>query len=88
MADDKIKLGVLWKNTSRDGKTAYMAGRVLRDSLDAAVAQLRNGGRLLVLKNSKRPDKQDPDCNLFVVPERSQAAAPALAPPAQRPPRR
>ncbi len=88
MTDEKIKLGVLWKNTSRDGKTAYMAGRVQQDSLDAAVAQLRNGGRLLVLKNTKRPDKRDPDCTLFVVPERSQSPTPPPASPAQPRPRR
>jgi hypothetical protein len=68
MNDDKIKLGVLWKNTG----------------LDAAVAELRKGGRFLVLKNTKRPDKRDPDCVLYVVPDRNpQAPAPA-APAAAR----
>ena len=69
MADDKIKLGVLWKNVSREGKQPYLSGRVQQDTLDAAVELLRNGGRFLVLSNKKRPDKQDPDCQLFVVPE-------------------
>lgn len=70
MDDDKIKLGVLWKNVSRKGNKPYLAGRVQRDTLDAAVQLMRSGGRFLVLSNSKRPDKQDPDCVLFVVPER------------------
>ncbi len=72
MADDKIKLGVLWKNVSREGKQPYLSGRVQQDTLDAAVELLRNGGRFLVLSNKKRPDKQDPDCQLFVVPERER----------------
>jgi hypothetical protein len=65
MSDDKIKLGVLWKNLSREGKKPYLSGRVDRDNLDAAVQLLR----ILVLTNKKRPDKQDPDCEIFVVPE-------------------
>ena len=69
MADDKIKLGVLWKHLSRQGKQPYLSGRVQQDSVDAAIQLLRSGGRLLVLSNKKRPDKQDPDCVLFVVPE-------------------
>ncbi len=69
MTDDKIKLGVLWKNLSREGKKPYLSGRVQADNLDAAVQLLRDGGRFLVLSNQKRPDKQDPDCELFVVPE-------------------
>jgi hypothetical protein len=69
MADDKIKLGVLWKNVSREGKKPYLSGRVQQDTLDAAVELLRDGGRFLILSNTKRPDKQDPDCVLFVVPE-------------------
>jgi len=70
MDDDKIKLGVLWKNISRKGNKPYLAGRVHRDTLDAAVQLMRTGGRFLILSNTKRPDKQDPDCVLFVVPER------------------
>jgi hypothetical protein len=69
MTDDKIKLGVLWKNLSREGKKPYLSGRVDRDNLEAAVKLLRDGGRFLVLTNKKRPDKQDPDCEIFVVPE-------------------
>ena len=69
MTDDKIKLGVLWKNLSREGKKPYLSGRVDRDNLDAAVQLLRDGGRFLVLTSKKRPDKQDPDCEIFVVPE-------------------
>jgi len=69
MTDDKIKLGVLWKNLSREGNKPYLSGRVDRDNLDAAVQLLRDGGRFLVLPNKKRPDKQDPDCEIFVVPE-------------------
>ena len=72
MADDKIRLGVLWKNMSREGNKPYLSGRVQRENLDAAIALLRDGGRLLVLSNNKRPDKQDPDCVLFVVPEASR----------------
>jgi hypothetical protein len=69
MDDDRIKLGVLWKNVSR-GNKPYLAGRVQRDNLEAAVQLLRDGGRFLVLGNTKRPDKQDPDYQLLVVPER------------------
>ena len=69
MTDDKIKLGVLWKNVSRNGKKPYLSGRVQQDNIEAAVELIRNGGRLLILSNAKRPDKQDPDCVLFVVPE-------------------
>jgi hypothetical protein len=72
MDDDKIKLGVLWKNVSRNGKKPYLSGRVQQDSIEAAVQLMRQGGRLLVLSNTKRPDKQDPDCVLFVVPERER----------------
>ena len=69
MDDDKIKLGVLWKNVSRQGKKPYLSGRVQEDNIEAAVQLMRQGGRFLVLSNTKRPDKQDPDCVLFVVPE-------------------
>jgi hypothetical protein len=72
MTDDKIKLGVLWKQLSREGSKPYLSGVVDRDGLDEAVALLRRGGRLLVLSNKKRPDKRDPDCVLFVVPERTR----------------
>ena len=76
MADDKIKLGVLWKQTSRNGNKPCLSGRVERSSLEAAIGLLRQGGRLLVLSNQKRPDKRDPDCVLFVVPERGPSPAP------------
>jgi hypothetical protein len=69
MDDNKIKLGVLWKNVSRNGKKPYLSGRVQQDNIEAAVQLMRQGGRLLVLSNTKRPDKQDPDCVLLVVPE-------------------
>src|SRR5512136_2436956 len=69
MTDDKIKLGVLWKNLSREGNKPYLSGRVQQDNLDAAAQVLREGGRFLVLSSKKRPDKQDPDYELFVVPE-------------------
>jgi hypothetical protein len=72
MANEKIKLGVLWKNLSREGNKPYLSGHVQQDNLDAAVQLLRDGGRFLVLSNKKRPDKQDPDCELFVVPERER----------------
>ena len=72
MADDRIKLGVLWKNVSREGNRPYLSGRVQQDGLDAAMELLRDGGRFLVLGNTKRPDKQDPDYVLFVVPERER----------------
>jgi hypothetical protein len=74
MTDDKIKLGVLWKQVSREGNKPYLSGRVDQDGLDAAVALLRRGGRFLVLSNKKRPEKRDPDCVLFVVPEKSATA--------------
>jgi len=85
MDDDKIKLGVLWKNLSRKGNKPYLAGRVQQETLDAAVDLMRAGGRFLILSNNKRPDKQDPDCVLFVVPERESPQAPrAQAPASQR----
>jgi hypothetical protein len=87
MTDDKIKLGVLWKQLGRDGKTPYMSGRVQADNIDAAMAELRKGGRFLVLRNNKRPDKRDPDCVLFVVPDRGADTQPSaqMAPqPARR----
>jgi len=81
MTDDKIKLGVLWKNLSREGKTPYLSGHVQQDNLDAAVRLLRDGGRFLVLSNKKRPDKQDPDCEIFVVPEPERREERTGAPP-------
>jgi hypothetical protein len=72
MSDDNIKLGVLWKNLSKEGKEPYLSGRVQQDSLEAAVQLLREGGRFLILTNKKRPDKQDPDCEIFVVPDRGR----------------
>ena len=80
MDDDKIKLGVLWKNVSRKGNKPYLAGRVQQDTLDAAVQLMRAGGRFLILSNTKRPDKQDPDCVLFVVPEREPQDGHAASP--------
>ena len=38
MTDDKIKLGVLWKNLSREGNKPYLSGRVQQDNVDAAAA--------------------------------------------------
>jgi hypothetical protein len=55
MDDDKIKLGVLWKNVSRKGNKPYLAGRVQQDTLDAAVDLMRAGGRFLILSNTKTP---------------------------------
>jgi hypothetical protein len=75
MTDEKVKLGVLWKNVSRNGQKPYLSGRVQQDTLEEAVQLLREGGRLLVFSAKKRPDKRDPDCILFVVPERPGAAA-------------
>ncbi len=74
MTIDKIKLGVLWKNVSQQGNKPYLSGRVQLDNLEAAVELLRDRGRFLVLSNTKRPNKQDPDCALFVVPEPAQRA--------------
>ncbi len=72
MPDDKIRLGRLWKNRTKDDKP-YLSGVAVLDQLDQAVAVLRNGGRLLVLGNSnKRPDKRDPDCDVFVVPAKGK----------------
>jgi hypothetical protein len=85
MTDDKIKLGVLWKNLSREGNKPYLSGRVQQDNLDAAAQVLREGGRFLVLSSKKRPDKQDPDYELFVVPELERRSEhPAAAPAAPR----
>ena len=72
MQDDKIKLGVLWKQVSRQGNKPYLSGVVQEDTLDDAVGLLRRGGRFLVLSNNKRPEKRDPDCVLFVVPDRGR----------------
>lgn len=73
MATDMIKLGVLWKKTSRDGGRPFLSGAVRTDGVDAAVALMRKGGRLLVLSNHhKREGKNDPDCELFVVPEKKE----------------
>jgi len=90
MSDDRIKLGVLWKNVSRNGNKPYLSGRVQQEGIAAAFDLLRAGGRFLVLGNNKRPDKQDPDCVLWVVPEQERnqhgagdarsAPAPAAAP--------
>ena len=69
MANDRIKLGVLWKHDGKDGKKPFLSGAVRAESMEAAIALMRDGGRLLVLSNvGKRPDKRDPDCELFVVP--------------------
>jgi hypothetical protein len=76
MTDDKVRLGVLWKQVSREGNKPYLSGRVEQGALDDAIELLRRGARLLVLSNRKRPDKKDPDCVLFVVPDK--------APPAER----
>lgn len=87
MTDDKVKLGVLWKNVSRNGQKPYLSGRVQEDSLDAAVRLMREGGRLLVLGNNKRPEKRDPDCVLWVVPEAPAASASADPAPRSEAPR-
>ena len=87
MADEMIKLGVLWKNVSRNGNKPYLSGRVDQDNLDAAVDLLRDGGRFLILSNKKRPNKQDPDCQLFVVPERREETSRTPPPTEQRPAR-
>ncbi len=83
--DDRVKLGVLWKNISRTGNKPYLSGRVQADGLEAAFELLRSGGRFLVLSNNKRPDKKDPDCVLFVVPdqERGEHREPAPQQPRQ-----
>ncbi len=67
-----IKLGVLWKNTTREGQRPYLSGPVRSDAIDAAIELMRGGGRFLILPNkSKREGRKDPDCDLFVVPERN-----------------
>lgn len=66
--DDKIRLGRLWTNTSQAG-AKYMSGWTSAQTLDDAIDLLRRGGRLLVLSNTnKRPDKKDPDADLYVTP--------------------
>ena len=85
--DQRIRLGVLWKNTTREGNRPYLSGRVDLETLDAAVELLRTGGRFLVLSNNKRPDKRDPDCVLLVVPDnpvREGRASDAPAPASER----
>ena len=73
MTDDMIKLGVLWKNVSREGQKQYLSGRVQQETLESAFQVLRDGGRLLIFSNNKRPNKQDPDCVLYVAPERDRS---------------
>lgn len=98
MNDDKLRFGVLWENLSRNGGSRYFSGRVQQDTLEEAVERLREGGRLLMLGNKKRPDRRDPDYTLFVVPERppeaelpggegfqDEAPAPEPRPPARAP---
>jgi hypothetical protein len=70
---------------SRNSNKPYLSGRVQQENLDAAVERLRNGGRLLILSNSKRPDKNDPDCALFVVTDQERASSTNGAPPPARP---
>lgn len=71
MKSDMIKLGVLWKKTSREGGRPFLSGAVRNDGVDAALALLRSGARFLVLSNqNKREGKNDPDCELFVVPDK------------------
>lgn len=83
MDDHKVKLGVLWSKVSREGGRKYLSGAVRLENLDAAVELMRAGGRFLVLSVlKKRPDKQDPDCELFVVPAGNGAVA--AAPPASK----
>jgi hypothetical protein len=73
MANDRIKLGVLWKHDGKNGLKPFLSGAVRSETMEAAIALMRDGGRLLVLANpSKRPDKRDPDCELFVVPANPQ----------------
>ena len=72
MNNDMIKLGVLWKRTTREGSRPYLTGPVRSEGIDAAVDLLRKGGRFLILSNkTKREGKNDPDCDLFVVPDRN-----------------
>src|SRR5260370_19163876 len=85
MTDDKIKLGVLWKQVSREGNKPYLSGVADRDGLDAAVALFRRGGRFLVLGNKKRPGKRDPHCVLFVVAERNRSSGDQTATPQPAP---
>lgn len=74
MSDEMVKLGVLWKRMTREGNRPYLTGPVRSAGIDAAVELLRKGGRLLVVANtSKREGRNDPDCELFVVPDRKGA---------------
>ena len=85
--DGRVKLGVLWKHVSSKDNTPFLSGRVQEDSLDAAVALLRLGGTLLLVTNNKRPDKKDPDCQLFVMPDRAATeSAAAPSPPSKQSP--
>jgi hypothetical protein len=72
MSNDMVKLGVLWKRMTREGNRPFLTGPVRDDGIDAAVALLRKGGRFLVVANkTKREGRNDPDCELFVVPDRN-----------------
>lgn len=76
MNNDRVKLGVLWKQVSREGNRPYLTGPVRDEEIDAAVAMLRKGGRFLILTNkTKREGKNDPDCDLFIVPGRGSDSA-------------
>lgn len=73
---DMIKLGVLWKKLTKQGNRPYLAGPSRSEAYDEAMECLRQGGRFLVLPNrNKRDGKNDPDCELFVVPKRPDDAA-------------
>ena len=68
--NDKVRLGRLWTSTSKAG-VKYMTGSTSNDTFAAAMDLLQNGGRLLVLSNTnKRPDKKDPDADLYVTAPR------------------
>lgn len=85
MEDNKVKLGVLWSKVTREGGRKYLSGAIRGDGLEKAIELMRKGGRLLVLSNTKRPGKQDPDCELFVVPQAAEAQpAPRKSPPQRR----
>lgn len=72
MANDMVKLGVLWKKTTREGNRPFLSGSMRQEGLEESLRLLRAGGRFLVLANQhKREGKNDPDCELFVVPART-----------------
>jgi len=62
---DKVRIGGLWLNTTRDGKT-YMAGNL-------------GQARLLVYKNDYKRGENDPDYVMYIAARQQQSEPEAEA---------